>query len=211
MISDFINVRLKNCDFNHIESARILLELRTVHCANKSRYMFNKVFFLLSLALSLVSFTSIATETKVLTITTELNKNKFFSNEITRFEFEPSQLTLEHDPENETFKPADTTLYIESDIPNDNADILFSLMVLEKQQVCLDDEKNMIDVSDDFSTIKIGEQDMSLNEKLDFFFDDIDENSFKSATLPTVVTFGDLPKEAHTCSGGFTVVMELSL
>ena len=57
-------------------------------------------------------------ETHTFQLTSGIDKNHFFSYQITEVAFSPSSLTLAVDPKSDSFRDATTQLLVETDIPS---------------------------------------------------------------------------------------------
>lgn len=149
--------------------------------------------------------------TKVLPVYTELDKNAFFSNEITRFEFVPDQLTLEYLTQENTFRQESSTIEIETDIPETEPDLLFSLILDSNQFICTKANDEIIESTDDMITFNIENNAMEIGEPVDFNFNLIDDNGLKGAKLDANFAFPKVPTSATRCAGQVNISIELTI
>lgn len=162
-----------------------------------------------------VAFHSIAFSepiTKVLPVYTELDKNAFFSNEITRFEFVPDRFTLQYLNEQNTFRQEISTIEIESDIPESEPDILFSLVLDSNELVCYDENELIIEGGDESEIIvDVENVEMSKDESIDFNFNQVSEDGLRGANLDANFTFPKIPEKSKSCYGQIDVSIELTI
>ncbi|WP_413282541.1 hypothetical protein [Vibrio sp. MA40-2] len=143
-------------------------------------------------------------------LTTTIDKNSFFSNAITRFEFKPHALALVYNNNTKTFNEAFSDLIVETDIPKTNTDMFLAIRMTENTTQCSDFDNLVISNSDDLAIIHLEDELMSLDQPVDFQFNDV-VNDSKAAKYKTSINFKSLPENAIDCSGSVTMTLEFSI
>lgn len=155
--------------------------------------------------------------TKQLPISTSIDKNKFYSNSFTKVEFSPNTLKAVYSNEKDTFRPLQTSLFIESDISDNQANNSYQIILTDNQSQCYTAGDRILDLSDNFVDIEIDGK--ILTQKSSVKVDDFksSKDDFKHSTHDFKLLFSPLPEVTQVddyllrCSGSISVRLEFTI
>lgn len=140
----------------------------------------------------------------------QLEKNNFFSQEITRFEFVPSAILLTYNKDTDTFQDENTDLVVESTVPETDQDILLAVKMTDATTSCTGFDGNTVDDSNNLVNVFLEESEMVIDQPLDLPFNEVVLGN-KAATYDTRLSFNEVPYDAIYCSGSVTMMLEFSI
>lgn len=177
----------------------------------------SRTLTLLFLSIALFSEVNAAPIVKAIPVSTSIDKNKFYSESFTKVVFLPSILTAEYNRVIGTFYPVNTSLIIETDIPNNEANTSYQLILTDNQAQCHTTTGSVVDLYDKFVNVEIDGKSIGINEsiKLDDFKSN--QNGFKSSIHYFNLQFSSLPDKMKVdeyllrCGGSISVRLEFTI
>ncbi|MGL4828352.1 MAG: hypothetical protein ACRCXG_03525 [Vibrio sp.] len=139
-----------------------------------------------------------------------IDKNQFFSHQITDITFSPSSLTLKKNADKNTFNEAFTLLTVTTDIPISDQSMKFQLFMKSNISQCYSTEGTALITSSDFAQVNIEGQPLTEFEPLLMEFNQVSDG-IKTGEYDVKFSFGTLPEGASLCQGKLSVLAELSL
>ncbi|MFM2642170.1 hypothetical protein AAFX33_13515 [Vibrio chagasii] len=149
-------------------------------------------------------------ETHTFLLTSNIDKNHFFSYQITEVAFSPSSLTLRADPKTGTFSDASTQLLIETDIPSTDQSTRFQLFMTGNTAQCFDIDKQSLPTPSDLVDVTVADQPLTFSNPVLMDFNTTSDD-LKGGEYDVILSFGALPTGSNLCQGQLSVLAELSL
>lgn len=158
---------------------------------------------------------------KSMTVTTQIDRNDFFSGDI-NIHFSEDNLVAEYNEETKTFRDLHTSLIVESTMPSRDDNTIQHVVSLTKNlSTCstfndegelelIPDEGVNASYSTDLVDVFIEQQPLTEEVPVVLPFSS-NESEFKQAVHDFSLTFGELPSGASRCSGEIEVMVEFDL
>ncbi|EKO3659175.1 hypothetical protein M3906_002031 [Vibrio metschnikovii] len=172
-------------------------------------------FFLLFLTLhSTVSAEPIF---KLLPISTSIDKNKFYSEIFTKVGFFPNRLTAVYKKEIDTFYPLESLLFIETNIPENQANTSYQIILSDNKSQCHTASERVLELSDKFVDIEIDGTRVALDKSLQLDEFKSSKDNLKYSVHNLRMIFSPLAEVKETedylsrCSGSISVRLEFTI
>ncbi|WP_217540366.1 hypothetical protein [Vibrio metschnikovii] len=181
------------------------------------RIILARTFALMFLFVTLLSTANAAPITKLLPLSTLIDKNNFYSESFTKVEFFPSNLTAVYNKGMKTFHPLQTSLFIETDIPGSQVNTSYQLILTDNHSQCHTAAESVLELSDKFVDVEIDGTSLALNESIQVGDFKSSKNDFKHSIHDFKLLFSPLPEVTEVddyllrCSGSVSVRLEFTI
>ncbi|MDQ2164981.1 MULTISPECIES: hypothetical protein [Vibrio] len=184
--------------------------------------MFRMIFLARTLPLFVLCITFFSTVnaaviTKQLHVSTVIDKKKFHSQNFTKLEFFPNNLTAFYNKGIDTFHPLQTSLYIETDIPDNQVNTSYQIILTDNQSQCHTAAESVLELSDKFVDVEIDGKNLAINEGIQVGDFKSSKNDFKHSIHDFKLLFAPLPEVTQfddyllRCSGSISVRLEFTI
>ncbi|EKO3672285.1 hypothetical protein M3923_000922 [Vibrio metschnikovii] len=176
----------------------------------------NKIVVLFFLFIIFVSTARAAPITKLLPVSTRIDKNSFHSESFTKVTFFPNSLTAVYN-NMDTFHPLQTSLFIETDIPDNQANTSYQIILTDNQSQCHTATDSILELSDKFVDVEIDGENIALNESIQIGDFKSSKDNFKYSVHDFKLLFLPLPEVTQPddyilrCSGSISVRVEFTI
>ena len=139
---------------------------------------------------------------------THLNKLEFYDYTITRFELDEHFIVLDFDKVEQKFKDQSVNLVIETNIPEAETDIGYTLHLDSNESIC---KRDGVIIQQDFIDILIDDKPFVKNKMTFDSFPSVTDGGYLKSSNVMTLTSQTINHQGLLCQGSATLLAELSL